>query len=99
MFLAACQAPTTRERVTFSVDATGQCRMEKQSIPCSQAGHFALGHWQPDQLNAVLLISETAPRSDVEALRTSLQEAHVMHIQYGDPKSFKYDSSETGFHV
>lgn len=97
--LSACQATAARERVTFSIDSTGQCLMDSQSIPCEQAGQLALHHWRADQLNAVLLISEQAPRDDVEALRTSLQEAHVMHIQYGDPKGFKYDNSETGFHV
>jgi hypothetical protein len=44
----------------------------------------------------VLLIAAHAPQASVLATRSSLQAAHIGHVQYGDPATFKFDHSEPG---
>lgn len=97
--LGACTAPVAHVRVVFQVDDGGQCRMNGQAVPCPQAGADAIGRWAVDQIHAVLLPSPHAPQAAVQALDESLREAHIAHVQFGDPSTFKYDPNEHGFHI
>lgn len=105
--LGACMAPpspppsppSSHVRVDFQVDDSGRCRMNGQVLPCAGAGLAASRQWRVDQVHAVLLPAAHAPRTAVQALGESLREAHVAHVQYGDPQTFRYDTRENGFHL
>lgn len=94
--LAACTAPTARQKVEIQVLDDGQCAAQHQSLPCGEIGRWAAARYTPGGVSAVLLISPHAPHDSVLATRSSLQAAHIGHVQYGDPASFRFDRSEPG---
>lgn len=97
--LGACTAPSPHVRVVFQVDDAGHCQMNGQALACDHAGAEASSHWLVAQIHAVLLPSPHAPQPAVQALDDSLRAAHVAHVQFGDPSTFKYDPHENGFHI
>ena len=90
--LSACAPRVVRQRVDFHVLADGSCTVNTQAVACQDAGPVAaatLGG--ADDINAVLMISPQAPQAPFQALRASLQKAHIGHVQYGDATHMNFE--------
>lgn len=91
--LTACSPPTVRHRVDFVLQADGHCSLNNsQPVNCAEAGPVAAAsQGGADHISAVLLVSPGAPPAQLQTLRTSLQKAHIIHVQYGDSAHMNFE--------
>ncbi|MEY8879470.1 MAG: hypothetical protein AB9M60_23365 [Leptothrix sp. (in: b-proteobacteria)] len=86
----ACTPARVRQRVDFHVQADGSCLIGAQPVACSEAAPQAAARYTADGVNAVLFVDPAAPHASTLAMRAGLLDAHISHVQFGDPAHQQY---------
>jgi hypothetical protein len=91
---SACTPARVRQRVDFHVQADGSCLMNAQPVSCREAAAQAAARYTANGVSAVLFVDAGAPHASALAMREGLLEAHISHVQFGDPAHQQYLHTE-----
>jgi len=91
--VAACTPQTPHLRVDVRIDAQGRCQVEGEALDCRHAGKAMLAKHPGQAINAVILAGPNADPQGKEAVVASLAEAHITHLQFGDPATMEFESA------